>query len=153
MCISFFPYHCVQTCTLFLNSLCFIVRKNISPLQFLCFCFFCRHQFPPTPSRQTNQGGIPSWQRVQLQSSATPTSEQKTPQQNGLNPGSSASNSSTESSPTTTAVAASNGVLSASSSIASGMNLENPAGVSSHAPGQQEAQIKINSGEEWHDAD
>ena len=88
-----------------------------------------------------------------MQPSATPTSEQKTPQQNGLNPGSSASNSSTESSPTT-AVAAGNGALSASSSIASsGMNLENPAGVSSHTPGQQEAQIKINSGEEWHDAD
>ena len=104
----------------------------------------CRHQFPPTPSRQSSQGGIPAWQRVQLQPSATPTSGQKTPQQNGLNPTSSTNNSSTESSPN-------NGALS--SGIASELNIENPAGVSSHIPGQRQAQIKTNSGEEWHDAD
>jgi hypothetical protein len=122
--------------------------KIFSVLKFL-LNFLCRHQFPPTPSRQSGQGGIPAWQRAQLQPSATPTSGQKTPQQNGLNPSSgSTNNSSTESSPTS---ASNGGALS--SSLASGMNIENPAGVSSHTPGQQEPQIRANSGEEWHDAD
>ena len=47
----------------------------------LSFLSTCRHQFPPTPTRQGSQGGIPAWQRVQLPQ-ASPGG-QKTPQQNG----------------------------------------------------------------------
>ena len=79
----YFPKMYIYTCIYYIN---------------LSICQ-CRHQFPPTPTRPTNQSGIPAWQRVQLQ--PTSSGQKSPPQQNGLNPGSVDGNSSSgESSPT-----------------------------------------------------
>ena len=96
-----------------------------------------RHQFPPTPTRQGSQSGIPAWQRVQLPP-ASPGGL-KTPQHNGPT----ANGNSESTSPTSAA----NG----GSPAASAKDLA----VASQLPLEQRVEMDPTSAseEQWHDTE